>query len=124
MDIYAQNIIDHYKHPRNFGVLSGADFKQQELNATCGDDITVFLKFSGTKLKTLNFIGQGCAISQAGISILSEELIGKTKKQILAYNFEDIKNIFGVEISARRYNCAMLGLRAVQKAISDLARSK
>lgn len=124
MDIYAQNIIDHYKHPRNFGVLPAADFKQQELNATCGDDITVFLKFSGNKLKCLTFTGQGCAISQAGISILSEELIGKTKKQILAYNFEDIKNIFGVEISARRYNCAMLGLRAVQKAINGSAPSK
>ena len=124
MDIYAQNIIDHYKHPRNFGVLPRADFKQQELNATCGDDITVFLKFSGNKLKTLNFIGQGCAISQAGISILSEELIGQTKKQILAYNFEDIKNIFGVAISARRYNCAMLGLRAVQKAIGSSVKSE
>jgi nitrogen fixation NifU-like protein len=123
MDIYAQNIIDHYKHPRNFGILTGADFKRQELNASCGDDITVFLKFAGNKLKNLNFIGQGCAISQAGISILSEELLGKTKKQILAYNFEDIKNIFGVEISARRYNCAMLGLRAVQKAIGDSAKS-
>lgn len=124
MDIYAQNIIDHYKHPRNFGVLPQADFKQQELNASCGDDITVFLKFAGNKLKTLNFTGQGCAISQAGISILSEELIGQTKKQILAYNFEDIKNIFGVEISARRYNCAMLGLRAIQKAIGDSTGSK
>jgi nitrogen fixation NifU-like protein len=119
MDIYAQNIIDHYKHPRNFGFLPSADYKRQELNSTCGDDITVFLKFSGNKLKTLTFTGQGCAISQAGISILSEELIGKTKKQILAYNFEDIKNIFGVEISARRYNCAMLGLRAVQQAITS-----
>lgn len=117
MDIYAQNIIDHYKHPRNFGSLADADYEHQELNSTCGDDITVFLKFSGNKLKTLAFTGQGCAISQAGISILSEGLIGKTKKQILAYNFEDIKDIFGVEISARRYNCAMLGLRAVQKAI-------
>lgn len=117
MDIYAQNIIDHYKHPHNFGEITNADFKHQELNATCGDDITVFLKFAGNKLKNLNFIGQGCAISQAGISILSEELLGKTKKQILAYNFENVKDIFGVEISARRYNCAMLGLRAVQKAL-------
>jgi nitrogen fixation NifU-like protein len=124
MDIYAQNIIDHYKHPRNFGVLAPADFKQQELNATCGDDITVFLRFAGNKLKALTFTGQGCAISQAGISILSEELIGRTKKQILAYNFEDIKNIFGVEISARRYNCAMLGLRAVQKAIGGPPMTK
>ncbi len=124
MDIYAQNIIDHYKHPRNFGALAGADFKQQELNASCGDDITVFLKFAGNKLKALTFTGQGCAISQAGISILSEELIGQTKKQILAYNFEDIKNIFGVEISARRYNCAMLGLRAVQKALGGSTGSQ
>jgi nitrogen fixation NifU-like protein len=118
MDIYAQNIMDHYKNPRHRGVLTPADHAHREINATCGDDITVFLKMDGLKIKRINFIGQGCAISQAGISILSEKLAGQTKDKVLAYGFDDIKKIFGVAISARRYNCAMLGLRAIQKALA------
>jgi len=119
MDIYAQNIMDHYKHPRHNGPLAKADAKHRALNQSCGDDITVFLKFSGDKIKQIKFIGQGCAISQAGISILSEELPGKTKKEVLAYGFDEIKKIFGIAISERRYNCAMLGLQAIQRAIID-----
>ncbi len=119
MDIYAQNIMDHYKRPRHQGVLAGATHSEREINHSCGDDITVFLKVSASKVKKITFTGQGCAISQAGISILSEELIGQTVNQILSYDFDYIKKIFGIAISERRYNCAMLGLRAVQKALVE-----
>jgi nitrogen fixation NifU-like protein len=118
MDLYAQNIMDHYKNPRHRGPLSDADYQQREINQTCGDDLTVFIKFAGKKIKTITFIGSGCVISQAGISILSEKLVGKTKEQVLAYGFDKIKKIFGIAISDRRYNCAMLGLRAIHKALS------
>lgn len=120
MDIYAQNIMDHYKNPRNKGVLSGFAATHREINTTCGDDITVALKLAGQKIKAIKFTGQGCAISQAAISILSEELVGKTKKQVLALGFEDVKKILGVPISERRYKCATLGLGAVQKALQNV----
>jgi len=119
MDIYAQNIMDHYKHPHHRGFLVKADASHRALNRSCGDDITAFLKFSGDRIKQIKFIGQGCAISQAGISILSEELLNKTKTEISAYGFNEIRKIFGIAISERRYNCAMLGLRAIQRAIID-----
>lgn len=117
MDIYAQNIMDHYKNPRNCGLLKAADVSHRELNSSCGDDITAYIKFAGEKIKKIMFTGQGCAISQAGISILSEELIGKSKTEALAYDFEDIRKIYGITISERRYKCAILGLHAIQAAI-------
>ncbi|MFA5184767.1 MAG: SUF system NifU family Fe-S cluster assembly protein [Patescibacteria group bacterium] len=119
MDIYAQNILDHYKHPRNYGSLPDADLRQKGINATCGDEISVALKLSGQKIKEIRFLGRGCAISQAAISILTEELIGQTKKDVLALSFADIKRLLGVPISERRYKCAMLGLEAIQAALRD-----
>lgn len=117
MDIYGQNIMDHYKNPRNVGFLEAPDASHRETNATCGDELTVFIKMKGQKIAALKFQGHGCAISQAAASILSEELVGKTRKKVAGYKFADIQEILGVPISERRYKCAMLGLRAIQTAL-------
>lgn len=118
MNIYAQNIMDHYKNPRNKGVISNPDTSHHELNRSCGDDITVSIKLNGDVISDIKFTGSGCAISQAGISILSEKLLGKNKQEILKYDFEYLKKIFGVPISERRSKCALIGLLAIQNAIS------
>ncbi|MFA5155251.1 MAG: iron-sulfur cluster assembly scaffold protein [Patescibacteria group bacterium] len=117
MDIYAQNILDHYKHPRHKEPLPAADATERGSNASCGDDLMVALQFSGQKIKALSFQGHGCAISQAAISILTEALVGKTKNAVLAMDFKTIQSLLGVPISERRYKCAMLGLSTIQKAI-------
>jgi len=123
MDIYAQNIMDHYKNPRNKGHLKNADLSQQEINTTCGDDISVSLKLNGDKIKAIKFDGQGCAISQAAISILTESLIGKSIKSVLKLEFQDIEDIMGITISERRYKCAMLGIWAIQKALRTISKN-
>lgn len=117
MHLYEQNILDHYRSPRNFGKMIKYDYICQQVNRSCGDDLTVFVKMSGDVISKIKFVGQGCAISQAAISILSEELLGKTREEVLSYNFNNIKKSLGVPISERRYNCAMLGLTAIQKAL-------
>jgi len=117
MDIYGQNIMDHYKNPRNVGFLEAPDASHQATNATCGDELAVFIKMKGQKIAAIKFQGNGCAISQAATSILSEELVGQTKKKVASYKFADIQKILGVPISERRYKCAMLGLRAIQVAL-------
>jgi nitrogen fixation NifU-like protein len=119
MDIYAQNIMDHYRHPHNCGVLSPADASQHELNDSCGDDISVSLRLDGKKIKEIKFTGHGCAISQAGISMLSDELIGQSVTAVLAYKFADLEKLFGIKISERRYKCAMIGLQAIQHALEQ-----
>lgn len=117
MNLYEQNILDHYRHPRNYGKINKCNNSCQQINRSCGDDLTVFVKISGGVISKIKFIGQGCAISQAAISILSEALLGKTREEVLSYNFDDIKKLLGVPISERRYNCAMLGLQAIQKSL-------
>lgn len=116
MNIYAKNILDHYQRPHNFGSLDGA-IKHHELNRSCGDDITVYIKTENNKLIQVSFEGQGCSISMAATSILSEALIGRDLEEILNLNLSDIQKILGIEISLRREKCAMIGLRAICGAI-------
>ena len=112
--------MDHYRHPHNYGVLSGADAAQHEVNDSCGDDISVSLKLKGQKIEAIKFTGHGCAISQAGISMLSDELVGQTARAALAYKFADLENMFGIKISERRYKCATIGLQAIQHALKKI----
>src|SRR3989344_5827032 len=80
MDMYRDIILDHYKHPRNFGTLSSSDAKASEYNATCGDRITIELRTQNserrTVIKDIKFSGEGCAISMASASMLTERVKG------------------------------------------------
>ena len=118
MDIYAKNILDHYQRPRNFGPLSGV-VGHHELNHSCGDDITVYLKTEAGKIKQLSFEGHGCSISMATTSILSEALVGREIAEVLKLDLSDIQKILGIDISLRREKCALIGLRAIQGAVKE-----
>lgn len=124
MNLYEQNILDHYRAPRNVGRLRKPVYQAEEANRSCGDKISVFLKLDDGVISKIKFIGHGCAISQAAISILTEELLGKKATAVLKYNFTTLKKILGIAISERRYNCAMLGLRAIQTALKNYETSK
>jgi len=117
MDIYAQNILEHFKNPSNKGFIKGADVTHNEANLSCGDKLKVDLKIKNNKLADFKFSGGGCAISQAAISILGEQIIGKSLSLILKLNFDDVKKYLGVSVSERRAKCALLGLITVQNAI-------
>jgi nitrogen fixation NifU-like protein len=120
MDLNAKNIIDHYRCPRHRGKMEGAHTCCHQLNRSCGDDITVYLKTVEGKLSDISFEGQGCSISTAATSILTDALLGRWTEEVLAMDFEDVKKILGIEISPRRYKCAMIGLAAIQEAIRKL----
>ena len=120
MDIYAQNILDHYQRPRHHGKMVNADVSFQELNRSCGDDITVFIKMKADLIADISFEGDGCAISVAMTSILSEEMIGKTKDYVLSLGFDDLQKLLGIKISPRRSKCALISLRAIQGALKSL----
>lgn len=117
MDLYSQNIIDHYKFPRNKGEIEKPTLHYTQNNPICGDKISIDLLIENNVLKDLKFQGEGCAISIAGISILSEEVINMKIADILKLNENDIKMMLGLDISERRKKCAMLGLETLQKAL-------
>ncbi len=119
MNIYAHNILDHYKNPRNKGVLEKADASFCSLNHGCGDKIKVFLQLKGKVIEKIKFEGHGCAIALAGASILSEALIGKTTTKILAMDLSDVQKYLGINISTRRHKCALISLQSIQGALKE-----
>ncbi len=121
MDIYAANIMDHYKSPRHSGVLDDLSKTRHEANKLCGDVVDVDVKVESGKLKDVAFRGEGCAISQAGASILFDEVVGMDVAEIMELEKEDVYEMLGIHITARRGKCAVLGLLALQNALLDLA---
>ena len=117
MDLYAENILDHYKHPRHAGEMRDATVSHHEENLSCGDDLTIALKISDGKIEDIQWKGQGCAISQSGMSILSEELIGKSLSDAITIKPEHVKELLGVPIGPRRFKCALLCLHTLKNAL-------
>lgn len=117
-NIYMQNILDHFHNPENNGVLEDPDLVYEEYNSLCGDKIKVFLKLNSLDVvEKAQFIGEGCAISQASISMLTTEIVGKSKKDILALDKDFVIELLGIELSPTRLKCALLGLEALKKAV-------
>jgi nitrogen fixation NifU-like protein len=77
-DLYQEVILDHTKHPRNFGTLEHATHRAQGHNPLCGDQLALFVEVADDRLRDLRFAGRGCAISTASASLLTEALKGKT----------------------------------------------
>jgi len=117
-ETYKENILDHYKHPRNTGTLSACTVHHHEHNPLCGDRIEIFLKFTDETCTDAKFVGQGCAISQASMSMLSEQLKGKSVEDIKRITSDDILNLLGIPVGIVRMKCALLSLKTVHMGIS------
>src|SRR4029079_11315747 len=77
-DLYQEVILDHNRRPHNFRVIEGADAKQEGYNPLCGDRLTLYLTLDGDVIKDASFQGQGCAISKASASLMTDAIKGKT----------------------------------------------
>ncbi len=117
MDIYEQNIIDHYQNPHHHGRLAEPKLSSEEINRSCGDKIIVDLQIEDDEIKNIGFQADGCAISVASMSLLSDYLVNKKTAEVLVLKYQDVLNILGVPVAERRYKCVLLGLLAVQNII-------
>lgn len=116
--IYKEMILDLYRHPLNKKELTDFDIKEKGINPSCGDEVEIMIKFDAEgKVKDIGHQGQGCAISQAAISLLTEEVKGKTKKEIQEFSDENMLNLLGIPISHTRIKCAMLGKNTLFKMV-------
>ncbi|MFC5133213.1 MULTISPECIES: Fe-S cluster assembly sulfur transfer protein SufU [Haloferacaceae] len=115
-DMYRQQILDHYKNPRNYGELEDPDFTHVGENPSCGDTIKVDIALAddGETIETVAFTGDGCAISMASASMLSERLRGMTVDELDALDTDDVTEMLGVDISPMRIKCAVLGRQVAQ----------
>lgn len=84
-ELYQEVIFDHNRNPRNYGVLEGANRKAEGFNPLCGDQLTIYMLVNDEGIiEKVTFEGQGCAISTASASLMTEELVGKTADQAQA----------------------------------------
>ncbi|MFB6170267.1 MAG: Fe-S cluster assembly sulfur transfer protein SufU, partial [Haloarculaceae archaeon] len=106
-DMYRQQILDHYKNPRNYGELEEPTFTHVGENPMCGDEIRIDVKLAddGETIEYVSFTGDGCAISQASASMLTGELRGMTIDELEAMDRDDVIDMLGVDISPMRVKC-------------------
>lgn len=122
--MYSDIILDHYRHPRNAGKLKAPSARVVEYNPLCGDTIHLDIQASKSGLiKDIKFVGEGCALSQASMSLLSEEMKGKSFSQVGKYMIADVISLLHVPISPGRVSCISLGLTALQRALTEIKKT-
>ncbi len=131
--LYQEVILDHYKRPRNYGELDPADSQASGYNPLCGDQFSVYLRMDGDVVKEVSFAGNGCAISTASASLMTEAVKGKTRAEA-ASTFEDFRRLVtgdgepegelgklnilaGVRDYPVRIKCAVLAWHALRSAL-------
>lgn len=117
-DMYREHILDHYKHPRNFGVLDPADVDHEANNPLCGDQIRLtFTVDEANKIKDVKFTGRGCAISQASASLLTSKAKGQSLDDIKRIERDDVVKMLGIPVSPVRLKCALLSLAVLREGV-------
>ncbi|MDA2921988.1 SUF system NifU family Fe-S cluster assembly protein [Patescibacteria group bacterium AH-259-L07] len=128
--IYHDILLDHYKNPRNFGNLKNANKKTTISNPVCGDKINMMIRLKGGKIKDIKFSGQGCVISTASTSLLTEYIKNKPlttfcKKVVrdkktsymVTLDKDFILELLNIHIGPVRLKCALLPLEALKKLL-------
>lgn len=118
---YREFILDHYKNPRNFGRLEGADISHEEYNPLCGDLVGMDFRIADGVIEDVRFHGRGCAISQASASLLTERLQGMSLEEARRISRDDVLEELGIDISPARLKCALLTLKVLKVGAYGLA---
>jgi len=116
--LYREVILDHYKNPRNHGLLEAADASAEGQNPLCGDEVSVSIRLGkGDVIEDVGFEGRGCAISQAATSMLTDLVKGKSADEVAAMPKEELLDELGIPLTPVRLTCAILGLGVLKLAL-------
>ena len=136
-DLYQEVILDHNRHPRNFGELDGADRHADGYNPLCGDRLAVYVNLDGETISDVSFLGSGCAISKASASLMTDAVKGRTlgearrlSEQFLALVTDaaaavdvavvgKLAVLAGVRDYPTRVKCASLAWHTLRAAVED-----
>lgn len=117
---YIELILDHHDNPRNHRKIEDPDVEGSGGNPGCGDIVVIYLKLAEDgRVADASFQGEGCTISQAAASMLTENLVGKSLDEVKAMSYEDIISDMGREVVSSRTRCATLALSTTKAAVDD-----
>jgi nitrogen fixation protein NifU and related proteins len=112
--LYSDTLLDHFRNPRNYGSLPSPDIAYEEFNPLCGDRIRIELKIIDNRIAAARFIGDGCAISIAAASLLTELVFDADIAQGEALSSEKLLSSLESDIKPSRIKCALLPLEALR----------
>ena len=115
--MYRENILDHYKRPRNRGKIANPDSEAHDSNPLCGDEISMSLKVKDAKLAGIMFDGTACAICLASASMLTEEAKGKRLEAARKIGKGRVLSLLGIDPGPARLKCALLPLKVFKLAL-------
>jgi nitrogen fixation NifU-like protein len=115
--IYREIILEHSKNPSNKGTLDPADYTYEDTNPLCGDEVRIDVRVKDDHVSEIMFSGQGCAISQAAASILTELVDGKSLDEVKAFSKDELLEEIGIPLSPARLKCALLSLKVLKAGI-------
>jgi nitrogen fixation protein NifU and related proteins len=123
-DLYREQLLDHYHNPANYGIIEDAEIDVEMDNPTCGDQIHLTARLDGEgQIEKVMFEGQGCVVSMAAASMLTEEIVGKSPDQIAEMGISEIQEMMGgVRLSMGRVKCALLALNAVKQGLQEAGK--
>lgn len=116
-ELYRENILDHYKHPRHHGTLDNPDVTYEDANPLCGDRLRMDLRIRDDRIEDVRFSGQGCSISQAAASMLCEKVHGMTLDEAKKLGRDDMLEMLGIELGPVRLKCGLLALKTLKAGV-------
>ncbi|QQR53595.1 iron-sulfur cluster assembly scaffold protein [bacterium] len=122
-NLYHFILDDHFRNPRNSRFLDAAHIKLTNVNPLCGDIINIQTCYHNGILTEIGIQADGCVISVATASLLSEHVLQKQIAEIEAINEQVICNLIGMELGPTRLKCALMGLKALLCTINELKKS-
>ena len=120
--LYSETLLDHFRHPRNYGSLDAPDISNEQFNPLCGDRIRLELKLQQAIVNEVRFKGDACAICTAAASLLTELVLGKDLAQLADIPDERLISALESEIQPARLQCALLPLQALREGVRKYNR--
>lgn len=114
MNVYQEELLDHYENPSNYGTLPNPNISHEEDNPLCGDRIRIDLIVEDDIITEVRFSGHGCTISLAAASMLTEEIEGKSLTEVKKLSRDDILDMIGIPLGPVRLKCALLALKVLK----------
>jgi nitrogen fixation protein NifU and related proteins len=122
--LYSDTLLDHFRNPRNYGSLPSPDVTYEEFNPLCGDRIRIELEISDNRIAAARFVGDGCAISIAAASLLTELILDADIAQGEALPSEKLLSSLESDIKPSRMKCALLPLEALRSCVKIYKQSQ